>query len=283
MKLEDRFDALPAPRSANALWIVRGTKRDYHALSEHHYRAGEPATATRVLVIRSPDASLAERWSAVAAEGPGTHRVADDRSREAERPPIAVLVESLPALSCRMRDWALRGRYGGWLTPAERAKLLNDEVRCISRVVVHPQWRGQGLAVRLVRHALATASTPYTEALAAMGRVSPFFKKAGMIPYPRPTHRHDARLRAALERVGLRPADLSRRHATLEHIERLPASNRRFLETELHTWYRRAGGRAFDASTDPRDHLTAARDRLLLEPVYYLHRNNRNRRERRER
>ncbi|MFW5682254.1 MAG: hypothetical protein ACOC1G_04535 [Phycisphaeraceae bacterium] len=277
MTLTMRWKALSAAAVSDGLPIEPGTRRDYAALSEHHYRAGKPATATRVLVIRSPDASLAERWRAMCGE---PLRAADsaEMHTEATAPaepamPIAVLVESLPALSCRMRDWALRDRYGGWLRPAERAKLLNDELRCLSRVVVHPQWRGQGLAVRLVRHALATATTPFTEALAAMGRVSPFFEKAGMTPYPRPSHPHDARLRAALERVGVQPTDLSRLDATHKRIADLPHRDRRFLARELRHWYRRTGGRAFDASTDPRDHLAAARDRLLLEPVYYVHRN----------
>lgn len=280
MNLATRWAALPTPRESDGLPIEPGTRRDYDALSEHHYRAGRPATATRILVIRSPDVCLQQRWSSLLERD--FHAI-DSQRDDAKPSPIAVLVESLPALSCRMRDWALRDRYGGWLTPAERANLLNAEVRCLSRVVVHPQWRGQGLAVRLVRHALATATTPFTEALAAMGRVSPFFEKAGMTAYPRPSHPHDARLRAALEHVGMRPTDLSRLEATLHRIANLPDRERRFLERELRLWYRRAGGRAFDASCDPRDHLAAARDRLLLEPVYYVHRNHQNRRERGER
>lgn len=58
--------------------------------------------------------------------------------------------------------------------------LLNAEVRCISRVIVHPSFRGLGIGVGLVRHALDTATTPYTEAIAAMGWVHPLFEKAGM-------------------------------------------------------------------------------------------------------
>ena len=203
---------------------------------------------------------MVERWRAgrerAAAAGPGR--------------PIAVLVESLPALSCALRDWALHERYGSWLSPAERARLLNDEVRCLSRVVVHPQWRGLGLAVALVREALRTATTPCTEALAAMGRVSPFFEKAGMTRYARPPHRHDARLAAALERVGWSATDLATADAVIERLAALPPAERSWLEGELRRWYRQAGGRSFDASGDVRDYVLAARDRLLLEPVYYL-------------
>ena len=73
------------------------------------------------------------------------------------------------------------GRYAG---PDRRAALgrLNAEVEWISRVIVHPTYRGCGLAVRLVRHALATAPVPVVEALAAMGKIHPFFARAGMQP-----------------------------------------------------------------------------------------------------
>ena len=74
---------------------------------------------------------------------------------------------------------ATGGRYGG---PDRRAAaaLLNAEVEAISRVIVHPVYRGCGLAVRLIRHALMHAETPMVEALAAMGAVHPLFEKAGM-------------------------------------------------------------------------------------------------------
>ena len=131
--------ALKSGLSAQSeLHLRPGTLKDYDALAEHHYRAAKPRTATRVLVLACGRPSVVGRYL----------------GRREERRPIAVLVESLPTLSCAMRDAALRQRYGPWLSPAERAVLLNDEVRCISRVVVEPTWRGLGLAVRLVRAAL---------------------------------------------------------------------------------------------------------------------------------
>jgi hypothetical protein len=83
--------------------------------------------------------------------------------------------------------------------------------------VVHPQWRGLGLAVRLVRQALATMTTPYTEALAAMGRVHPFFERAGMSPTLLPPDAVSRRLVSAAELAGLSQADL----AAVEPVRRL--------------------------------------------------------------
>jgi len=134
---------------------------DYDALGRFHYVAGRPAAHKRVWVVRA---------AALPPAGGG----------RAGRPEIAaVLVISPPARNCQGRNAALPGRYtaGGRRAALRR---LNREIECISRVVVHPMYRGLGLGTALVRHALATADTPLVEALAAMGRIHPLFEKAGM-------------------------------------------------------------------------------------------------------
>lgn len=257
--LRQRFDALPGDHPAEGLRLRAGTLGDYAALAEHHYKAKKPATAPRVLVLEDPRPTVVGRFvarkSAVEVSGGGV---------------VGVLVESLPSLSCRMRDWALHERYGGHLPPRSRAVLLNRELRCISRVVVDPRWRGLGLAVRLVREALAEPATMFTEALAAMGKVNPFFERAGMTAYRRPAHAHDARFVAALGRVGLAARDLATLEATWGRVEGLDEGERAWLLKELYRWYRLNAGRSAVHETDPRKQLVVARERLLLEPVYYL-------------
>jgi len=240
-----------------------GSLADYAALAEFHYLRGRPAAATRVLVIEDAAPTVAERFRGE----PDPPRV------------VAVLVESLPALSCRLRDVALAGRYAGWSDRRAAARLLNREVRCLSRVVVHPQWRGLGLAVALVREALATMTTPYTEALAAMGRVHPFFRKAGMREYRRWPLPRDQRLRDALAQVGVEPWELASRRrmaarlglrrdgddaiaAGRTPVETLSVDRRDLLLRELGRWAGRR--RPLEAQ------LARARDHLLCEPVYYL-------------
>jgi len=240
-------------KSFPTLHLRPGTLADYDALSGFHYRGGRPATATRVLVYEDRRPTPTDRFL----------------SREPTGTVAAVLVESLPSLSCKMRGHALRGRYGAHLTPAGRARLLNAEVRCVSRVVVHPQWRGLGLAVELVRRALDTATTPVTEALAAMGRATPFFERAGMTAYPRPPHAFDARLTAALARAGFTADDLADPAGVWARAAALPPPAPAWLARELRRWYRQTAGRGGGSDTDPVTHLTHARDRLGLEPVYY--------------
>ncbi|MEX0885635.1 MAG: hypothetical protein WD009_04270, partial [Phycisphaeraceae bacterium] len=180
-----------------------------------------------------------------------------------------VLVESMPALRCAMREWAMGDRYGSWLSGGERAKLLAAEVRCISRVVIEPRWRGLGLAVRLVQWALNTAQTPVTEALAAMGRVNPFFERAGMTAYPRPTHETDARLIAAMHRVGVEVVDLASRARVEARLAALATGEQRWFERELLRWWRSGAGRC-QGGGDVGAAIEAARDRLVCQPIYYL-------------
>ena len=150
--------------------ITRGTLLDYYSLAAFHYLAGPPATHKRVYVIHPPGGAsgLAGRYC----------------------PPAAVLVVSPPLPCVRGRNIATDGRYS--TTDRTRSlALLNAEVEAISRVVVHPVYRGLGLAGRLIRHALAKAQTPVVEALAVMGRIHPLFDRAGMASYhvPAPAYR----------------------------------------------------------------------------------------------
>jgi GNAT superfamily N-acetyltransferase len=237
------------------LQLAPGSMRDYAALAEHHYRAARPATATRVFILRHPRPTVVDRFL--------------QRANPARV--VAVLVESMPALNCRLRDYALDNRYGFWKDCRQRAAILNAELRCISRVIVHPQWRGLGLAGKLVRAALDSAPTRYTEALAAMGNVHPFFERAGMIAYRRPAHEFDQRLATALQTAGFEPVDLALLDHTATRIEALPAAKRTWLLREIDRWYRRTFGRSSKAPPDLRRQLRAARQRLSCEPVYYLH------------
>lgn len=255
--LGDRFAALPAAGIEQQLKLVRGTMRDYAALSEHHYRAHRPATATRVLVLRRDGPTVVGRFLA----------------RTGEQRVVGVLVESMPALSCALRDWALGNRYSAIREASARCAVLNGEIRCISRVVVHPQWRGLGLAVRLVRACLAEPQTIFTEALAAMGKVHPFFERAGMIAYHRPAHQFDARLRDALRMMGIDATDLAMLGKVQKRIDRLSAARRRWLLGELRRWHCHTHRVSRDVGVTVMDRLRDAQQKLLCEPVYYLHDN----------
>ena len=266
--VRDRFVSMKGADCARdefgGVAIEPGTPDDYRGLARFHYRGGRPGVVTSVLCMRRSSPSVIGRYLA----------------RESESELIGVLVRSLPALACGMRDVATGGRYRG-LGQREAAIMLNREVRTISRVVIDPRYRGLGLAVNLVRFALEHpedhAPHPplrFTEALAAMGRVSPFFERAGMVRYERPRRPDHARLIDALRYVGLEPCSLASLANARAHVESLHASTFGWIEREVRRWHRaafRTPRRSLDAMALDQL-LGAARSELLSQPVYYAYR-----------
>jgi GNAT superfamily N-acetyltransferase len=89
---------------------------------------------------------------------------------------IGVVVLSYPSALHRTRHrvFGLRSMPFG-----ERLHWVNANLRTISRVVVHPQFRGVGLSTTLIRAAVDACPTPFVEASARMGRAHPLFDRAG--------------------------------------------------------------------------------------------------------
>jgi hypothetical protein len=62
-----------------------------------------------------------------------------------------------------------------------RLKVLNGQIAMLSRVVLHPTYRGAGIAADFVRRSCELCPYPWIETLAEMGRINPFFEKAGFV------------------------------------------------------------------------------------------------------
>lgn len=263
MALRERFRALSESDAADPrLRLKRGTAADYRALAGFHYRSSRPGAITRVERLVHETPTIVGRYL----------------GRRSDTTLVGVLVSALPHLACAGRDRALPGRYTA-LSRRDRAIALNREVRTIARVVIHPQWRGLGLAVRLVRHALdhPEPGVRYTEALAAMGRVHPFFEKAGMTRYDLPLRPEHARLLDALDRLGLDATWLASPRALRVALLERPEVEQVWFEHELARWHRHGARRSRRRSRwrEPLDidvdtMLCAARDRVLSQPVYYV-------------
>ena len=58
---------------------------------------------------------------------------------------------------------------------------MNRQLVILSRVVLHPTYRGAGIAADFVRRSCELCPSPWIEALAQMGHVNPFFEKAGFV------------------------------------------------------------------------------------------------------
>lgn len=228
-----------------------GNMADYQQLAGFHYLAGPPAAFCRVLVLEDV-APCPDEWRPwLAAASPDAHRPAV----------VALLVESPPVRNCGARNAVFGDRYAGGGRGGRGSRWLCDQVRCISRVIVHPRWRGLGLAARLVRWALATRTTPVVEALAAMGAIHPFLERAGMTRHALAPGAAESRLLAALQHAGLTPADLID-EPTLRGALRDPK-----LEPFIRREIARFGSRLMPFA----DKLRLARRRLTAKRIYYFH------------
>jgi GNAT superfamily N-acetyltransferase len=129
-----------------------GSAGDYRQLARFHYTRSAPASfALTVAIDYMPD--------------PFTRQL------------VAVGVLSLPPLSCGIRRQVL---HLGLVPDSWRWAYLNRHLRTISRVIVHPQFRGIGLASAMVRFLLAQSPTRYTEAISRLASHHPLFARAGM-------------------------------------------------------------------------------------------------------
>ena len=58
---------------------------------------------------------------------------------------------------------------------------LNQQLWLLQRVVIHPTYRGAGIAAGFVRRACGLCPVDWIETLSAMGQVNPFFERAGFV------------------------------------------------------------------------------------------------------
>lgn len=90
--------------------------------------------------------------------------------------PIGICVFTTPplALAGRSRFFGLSGKWS-------RVKLqsLNRNIAMLSRVVIHPTYRGAGVAGAFIRRSCESCPFPWIETLTQMGRINPFFERAG--------------------------------------------------------------------------------------------------------
>lgn len=235
-----RFGSDPPDESlalGGELQLEDGSIHDFDRLAAHHYRAGRPATITQV------------------------HRMVFHPDSTGGAPILAgVLVVSHPPLDARARRRALGDRYRD-LPTGMRGRALNREVRTISRVVVDPRFRGLGVAARLVRRALAGADTPCTEAFATMGRLHPFFERAGMQrfdPTPKPAA---VTFNAVLRAVNINPALIAARARFEMALRNLSPAHRATVERAM---------RRVAPGADGPSRFAKCRSAIFRPPTYFL-------------
>jgi hypothetical protein len=92
--------------------------------------------------------------------------------------PIGICVFVSPPLSLALRN-RFFGRSGRWDRTSLR--MMNRRLALLQRVVIHPTYRGAGIAARFVRRSCDLCPYDWIETLTQMGHVNPFFEQAGFI------------------------------------------------------------------------------------------------------
>ncbi len=129
--------------------------------------------------------------------------------------PVGICIFTTPCLSLKPRN-----RYFGigsrWTSL--HLKALNAQLTTLSRVVLHPKYRGVGIAGPFVRRCCEMLPSPWIETLTEMGHMNPFFEKAGFI------------------RVGVcdGPAQSLAGHSAIYGVKRKSHGTQKYLSEETH-------------------------------------------------
>jgi len=269
----------PAPDRRCVLWdwleVTPGSLRDLRRLEPYHYCEPHRGPFKAIYVLRPrthngisqrrdcPDhpEGLDQEPSAVSAVNFGY---------PAEMTPFdaaGVVLYTMPTPNCQLRDAATGGIFKGF-DRATQLAMLNARLRCISRVIIDPRFRGLGLAGRLVRETMPLLDVPIIEARAVMGRFHPFFERAGMQAWDGPAPPRCTRLAAAFESAGITQRDLIDAQRTQGLLDALDEPWRSFVEREMALFLKCYGKRRNMPPSLERTRFVLSR--LSGRAVYYI-------------
>jgi len=239
------------------LQVVKGTRADYESLSHYHYREPNMGPYAAIFALK------------------GKFRTA------VKLETVGVIVYSMPTAGAQMRNIATGGIFAG-LDRSTQLKLINKNIRTISRVIIEPRFRSLGLAVRLVRETMPIMDVPFVEALAVMGRANPSFEKAGLTRYDTPISASCVRLVEAFSAVGVDEQDLIDAEVVQNRLSSLvtcrsysesrgTSHEAQFIEDEMMRFLQSYGQRRLMQPGIERTRFVL--NKLTDRPVYYIWRN----------
>jgi hypothetical protein len=240
------------------LRIIQGDFEDYKKLARFHYRDSRPGAYTAIFVIKHCGGESA----AVPASAKRTPQQAGGLNE-----PVGVIVYTMPSAGAELRNVAT-GNFFADFDNRTRLGLINKNIRCISRVIIEPRFRGLGLASRLVRETMPEMDVPIVEAMAVMGMVNPFFEKAGMKAYAAKMPVRCVKLVEALSAVGVEEDELIDAELVQGKLEQLGQMEGEFIEFEIRCFLQSYGERRYEDAGLERMRFVLSK--LTYRPVYYI-------------
>ncbi|MFH1614665.1 MAG: hypothetical protein ABIG61_06250 [Planctomycetota bacterium] len=226
------------------LEIVRGGLSEYRQLSHFHYRDSKMGPYVAIFAMKDT-------------------RVIRSHFDDV----VGVIVYSMPTCGLELRGVATGKLFEGF-DRSTRLEQINKKIRCIRRVIIEPRYRGLGLAARLVRQTMPKLGVPIIESLAVMGRVNPFFEKAGMKMYSAVMPAHTLRLKEALSMVGIEEREFVDPAAVQHKLDYLGQSESGFIEGEILDFIQNYGKRRLMERGLERTRFVLSK--LNFRPVYYI-------------
>ena len=222
--------------------ICKGTMEDYRRLARFHYRDHSLGPYVAIYALKTKTLS--------------------DMNETA-----GVIVYKMPATALELRNVATGGIFTGF-DRVTQLNIINKNIRCISRVIIEPRFRGLGLASRLVAETMVEVEIPIVESLAVMGKVNPFFEKAGMQKYCASIPTRCLQMKEAFSTVGIEEAHLISPSVVHAKIESLSGDKKAFIEYQIRLFLQSYGRRRQMTHCPERTSYVVGQ--LTDRPVYYI-------------
>jgi len=224
------------------LRVAPGCLDDYRQLAHYHYRDGRLGPFERIFALKPAGGTINTKA-------------------------VGVIVYSMPVPGLELRNAATDNFFVGFDRSTQLA-LINKNIRCVSRVIIEPRFRGLGLASRLVRQTMPQMDVLIIEAMAVMGLVNPFFEKAGMRAYAAKMPARCVQLTEAFSMVGIEDPDLFDPEKVQRKLARLHDDQAEFIERQIKCFLQSYGGHRNDQPALKRTRYILSK--LTARPVYYI-------------
>jgi hypothetical protein len=223
------------------LQIVPGCLEDYKKLAHFHYRDSCHGPFAAIFAIKPVKALSTEL--------------------------VGVIVYTMPSTGAELRNIATGNAFAGF-DNRTRLSLINKNIRCISRVIIEPRFRGLGLASRLVSETMPKMNVPIIEAMAVMGLVNPFFEKAGMKAFTANMPTRCVQLVEAFSMVGVEKEELIDSEGVQGKLAQLGQREAEFIELQIRHFLQSYGKRRYERAGLERTGFVLSK--LTFRPVYYI-------------